>query len=275
MPAPTAHLVQLNSAWEDKAANFEKVRQLLDRVEVAAGDFVLLPEMFDTGFSFSVELTADMNAATLAFLAELAQDLGVVVQGGRTVAPCHKCAAKNMMTVLAPGEREAKLVTEYAKIHPFPTERDRFEGGTDVVQYEWAGLRVCPAICYDLRFPELFRIGLARGAEMFALGACWPEVRQHHWRALLIARAIENQAFVLGCNRVGVEPGVLGQAITYSGGSIVVSPKGDVLGELADAEGVLSVPIDAEQVHAWRRTFRAWRDVRLMGGVSEGERVTR
>ncbi len=260
-----AHLVQLNAVWEDKPTNRDRVCTLLDRAEIAPGDLVLLPEMFDTGFSFNIQATADMDASTLVFLGELAQDLRVTVQGGRTVAPCHTCVAKNVATVLGPGEREARLLAEYTKIHPFITERERFEGGNDVLTYRWdgAGLTVCPAICYDLRFPELFRLGLKQGAELFALGACWPEVRQHHWRALLIARAIENQAYVLGCNRVGVEPGVLGQPLKYSGGSIVVSPKGDVLGELGDVEAVLSVEIDPEQVHAWRRTFRAWKDMKL------------
>jgi predicted amidohydrolase len=124
-----------------------------------------------------------------------------------------------------------------------------------------------PATCYDLRFPELFRDGLRAGAEVIALGACWPSVRHAHWRALLIARAIENQCFVLGVNRVGDDPAQIGAGVgqvaglRYLGGSLVVSPMGDVLGELGADEGVLSVEIHAQSVRDWRSKFRAWKDL--------------
>jgi omega-amidase len=119
---------------------------------------------------------------------------------------------------------------------------------------------VCPAVCYDLRFPELFRIGLSKGAEAFAIGANWPEARQAHWRTLLIARAIENQAFVLGVNRTGSDP-----ALRYAGGTIAVGPRGEVLGELEAEEGVLSTGVDVSEMRKWREVFPAWRDGRLMG----------
>jgi omega-amidase len=262
-----AHLVQLDIAWEDPSRNHESVRQLLDRATVEPGDFVLLPEMFDTGFSFNVERTNDKSGRTLSFLTELADDLKVVVQGGRTIAACHKCAASNVMTAIAPAlskHASARVLAEYTKIHPFQKEADRFEPGREVMTYDLPGinadapLRICPAICYDLRFPELFRVGLSKGAEVFALGACWPNVRQEHWRALLIARAIENQAIVLGCNRTGDDP-----ALHYAGGSIAIGPKGEILGELGAEVTVLSVPVDVQSVRAWRESFRAWKDQRI------------
>lgn len=256
-----AHLVQLDIAWEDQKENYERVRQLLDRADVEPGDFVLLPEMFDTGFSFNIEKTNDKGGSTIAFLVELASEFQVMVQGGRTVAACHKCAASNVATVVG---ADGKVVAEYAKVHPFSIgrENEAFEGGSEVLVYQWGGVKVCPAICYDLRFPELFRLGMLKGAEVFALGACWPSARQHHWRALLIARAIENQAYVLGCNRTGKDP-----ALEYVGGSIVVSPKGEVLGELGAEASVLSVQVDGGEVRRWREKFPAWRDVKLIGGT--------
>lgn len=221
--------------------------------------------MFDTGFSFDISTTNDKHGRTLQFLLDLADDLGVVVQGGRTVAACHSaaCKAKNLASVVAPGQR---LLVEYAKQHLFTPagEDQRFEAGRETVTYSWptAGLRVQPAICYDLRFPEVFRAGLRAGAEVIAIGACWPSVRHAHWRSLLIARAIENQAFVLGCNRAGDDPpkGDGTPGLHYAGGSMVVSPKGEVLGELGEAEGVLSVPIDADSLRAWRAQFPAWKE---------------
>lgn len=264
-----AHLVQLDIAWENPGANFEKVRQLLDKAPVEAGDLVLLPEMFDTGFSMNIPVTAD-RGATIAFLSELAEDLGVTVQGGRTVSPCAglrseagACPANNVMTAIGPGDggKGAKLLGEFKKVHLFPLgeEKKTITPGTSVETYTWKGpggsLVVCPAICYDLRFPELFRRGLRAGAELFALGACWLEGRHEHWKPLLVARAIENQAFVLGVNRTGRDPNS-----AYLGGSVAIDPRGKVLGELGADEGVLSVAIDPADVRAWREKFPAWRD---------------
>jgi predicted amidohydrolase len=156
------------------------------------------------------------------------------------------------------------LLLEYAKVHPFSfgREPERFEGGSEVATYLWESggqtLRVAPAICYDLRFPELFRLGLLKGAEAFAIGANWPDARQHHWRSLVIARAIENQAFVLAVNRTGRDPN-----LNYVGGSIAVGPRGDILGELGPEEAVLSVEVNPREVLAWREKFPAWRDIKL------------
>jgi len=256
-----AHLVQFDIAWEDPAENFRRVDRLVGGADIDEGDLVVLPEMFDTGFSFDTDRTADRDGATARFLSELADDLGCLVQGGRTVRTCvadHCRPARNMATVFGPG---GKLVAEYAKVHPFTFggEDAAFEGGDGIVLYEWAGVKVCPAVCYDLRFPELFRLGLLAGAEVFCFGANWPAARAGHWRALSIARAIENQGYVLGVNRVGADPNV-----AYVGGSIAVDPKGEAVGELGDEPGVLSVAVEPGAVRAWREAFPAWRDVRLL-----------
>lgn len=293
-----AHMLQLDLAWEDREANFAKVERMLDGAEPAEGDLVILPEMFDSGFSFNVERTADRDGTTLQWLIRMAEDLGVYMMGGRTVHACHACLAHNRATVISPA---GDLLADYSKVHPFTfgREAERFEGGDDVVVWTWAAagqqtvvsrhapgaalavaaggtrsaggtprgeeqwdehaLRVCPTVCYDLRFPELFRIGLLKGAEMFTVIANWPEARQQHWRALAIARAIENQAFVLAVNRTGNDP-----HLGYAGGTIGVDPQGNVLGELGREERVLTVEIDPGALHAWRAKFPAWRDVRLV-----------
>jgi omega-amidase len=269
-----AHLVQFDIAWEDRAANYERVERLLSRVEVREGDLVVLPELFDSGFSLNTDTTADADGATLGFLMELASDLGVTIQGGRTVRADDSPRASAASGAAACAENRAPIVSphrtllaEYAKIHPFSygREPDRFRGGSEVLVYPWRcgeeTLAVCPAICYDLRFPELFRLGLLKGAEAFALGANWPDARQSHWRALLIARGIENQAFVLGVNRTGKDPN-----LTYAGGTIAVGPRGEVLGELGPEEAVLSVEIDPRETRAWRDKFPAWKDLKLISG---------
>lgn len=258
-----AHLIQMDIAWENKQANYDTVERLLARAAPEKGDLVVLPEMFDTGFSFNLERTADRDEGTLRYLRQVAEDFGVTIHGARSVLPEGAAMGQNRATVVGP---RGEVLADYAKVHPFSygREPERFEGGREVVTYRWegavgAGLTVCPAVCYDLRFPELFRLGLMRGAEAFAIGANWPEARQHHWRALLLARAIENQAFVFGVNRTGKDPN-----LNYVGGSIAVGPRGEVLGELGSEEAVLSVEIKPGEVRSWREKFPAWRDLKLM-----------
>lgn len=257
------HLVQMNIVWEDRHKNFIKVGRLTQAAPINPGDLVVLPEMFDSGFSLNTTHTHDGGGETLNFLKDLATRLGCTVQGGRTVLEPGQEKATNRAPVISP---KGRLLAEYAKIHPFSfgREPEAFRGGTEVTTYNWVGpddgqLTTCPAICYDVRFPELFRIGLLRGAEAFTIGANFPQARQDHWRALLIARAIENQAFVFAVNRTGDDP-----HLHYAGGSIVVGPKGEVVAELGEEETVLSAEIDPDAVRSWRQQFPAWRDVRLI-----------
>lgn len=263
------HLVQFDVAWEDREANLTLVQELLDGVSVAPGDLVALPEMFDSGFSLNVERTADSDGRTASFLAELSRSKSIAVYAGRTVRRADGMGLNRASVHDATGE----LLCEYDKLHPFSfgREPERFAAGDRVVVASWssadARFRICPAVCYDLRFPELFRHGLAQGAEMFLVGANWPAERAAHWRALLVARAIENQAIVVGVNRVGADP-----HLQYAGGSMVVAPTGEALIEAGAAEGVFSASIDPQCVHAWREKFPAWRDVRpeLLGLAGHG-----
>lgn len=285
-----AHLVQLDSVWEDRTANHRRVRDLLaahdQRVpsqRIAPGDLVVLPEMFDTGFSFNLEVTADTDSSTLAFLRSFARERQITLHGSRTVlGPDGR--GRNRATIIGPG---GDILCEYDKIHPFSFGREceRFTGGDTVMTYVWnadvrpeargggspvtrdqsasaqaaSSITVGPAICYDLRFPELFRRGAKLGAEMFVLGANWPSPRKLHREVLTIARAIENQAYMLCVNRAGRDP-----FLDYAGGSMAVDPKGEVIGRMDEREGVLSVPIDPGLVRSWRAQFPALRDMRLM-----------
>ncbi len=250
------HLVQMDIAWESPAENFERVRAMVAGAGVERADLVVLPEMFATGFSLNVDVTADDGGAQGGFVGELAQECGATVVGGITV---RRADGKGINRAVVCGA-DGSLLAQYDKIHPFSYGREHevFVGGDDVVVFEHAGLNVCPAVCYDLRFPELFRAGLSAGAEAFAVIANWPSTRQAHWRALTIARAIENQAFVFAVNRCGDDP-----YLSYLGGSLVVGPRGEVIGELESAAGVLSVVVENDDVRAWRAEFPAWRDGRI------------
>ncbi len=263
LPPMRCHLVQMEIAWEDPPANHQRVRDLLTGTTLRRNDLVILPEMFDTGFSFNLDRTCDAEGRTLRFLSHLGATLGVYVHGSRTVrGPDGR--GRNRATII---DSEGRVIAEYDKIHPFTygKEAEYFTGGGEVVTYAWAAgearTTVCAAICYDLRFPELFRRGLLLGAEVYALGANWPRPRAFHRRALAVARAIENQAFVACVNRCGHDPNA-----EYDGASVVLGPRGEVLGELDDRESVLSVELDLGALREWRDRFPAWRDHRLLGG---------
>jgi len=257
-----AHLCQLDLAWEDTDANHRLVDAALRDAAAEPGDLVVLPEMFDSGFSLNVDQTWDQRDTTLEFLRDRAARFNITIQGSRTLRDPVTGRGRNMATILGP---DGRLLGEYAKIHPFSfgREPEAFDGGQETLIYRWAGdgasLTAGVGICYDLRFPELFRrLVLVDGAEVLAIGANWPAPRQPHWRALLIARAIENQALVLGVNRCGDDP-----HLRYAGGTIAVDPKGEILGELSDEPGVLTVEVDPEQIAQWRRSFPALTDARL------------
>lgn len=258
-----AHLIQLDIAWEDKATNHRRVRELIDTAPITPGDLIVLPELFDVGFTLNTNIAIDKDNSTLAFLQSLANETRCTVHGSRAIQSPDPTKAFNCATITMPNLDAP--VCEYAKIHPFSygRESESYTGGDHIKHYNWTNnnttLRVCPAICYDLRFPSLFRLGAKDGAQVFVYGANWPSTRQAHWRTLSIARAIENQAFVIAVNRTGNDP-----HLNYIGGSIAIDPKGEILGELNNEEAVLSVNIDPQVVTQWRETFPALRDMKLI-----------
>ena len=254
MPSSFVSALQLDIAWEDKAANFSKIRTLLKANPPTRGSLVVLPEMFATGFSMNLEITRQGAAREEeVFLGELAQEFGVTVVGG-VVNGGSTDRANNEAVVVSPS---GSILARYRKIHPFSLggEMQVHEPGSDIVTFDWGGFVVAPFVCYDLRFPEIFRAAARRGANLFVVIALWPVKRQQHWLTLLQARAIENQAYVVGVNRVGSEP-----QYSYAGRSVVVDPHGIIIADAGEREQALNASIDAEVVNSWRRDFPALRD---------------
>ncbi|MBM3832653.1 MAG: carbon-nitrogen family hydrolase [Verrucomicrobia bacterium] len=247
--------IQLDIIWENKTANYEKVRRLLDAATVPAGSLVLLPEMFSTGFSMNVAaIREDTPSQTETFLAEIARQHGAFVIGG-LVTSGRDNRGRNEAVVIGP---EGQRVVRYCKIHPFSFggESQFYEAGGDIVTFNWHGFTVAPFICYDLRFPEIFRAAVRRGANLFTVIANWPTKRVQHWTTLLQARAIENQACVIGVNRTGNDP-----KLAYPGRSLIIDPRGEVLADGRDKEGAVSADADLNQVLSWRDEFPALQDI--------------
>ncbi len=247
---------QMDVAWEDKRANFLRARGMLRAAGIGPGSLVLLPEMFATGFSMNVATIAEPpGGETETFLTALARELKSTVVGG-IVRHAFDGKGRNAALVAAP---DGAVAAEYHKMHPFSygEEGKHYGGGERPLIVQVEGLQVAPTICYDLRFPELYRRLALAGAEVLVVIANWPIGRENHWLTLLQARAIENQCFVVGCNRVGRD-----SENTYGGRSFVVGPKGEIVADGAGRERVVEAEIDVRQVHQWRNTFEALKDVR-------------
>ena len=248
--------VQLDIAWEDKNANFSRVRALVEAARLPRGTLLALPEMFATGFSLNVAGVAETEAGeTEAFLASLAADYGLWVCGG-LVTRAAGGRGLNQSVTLAP---DRAVAARYSKIHPFSYggETEHYAPGTEVLTYGLGGVSVAPFVCYDLRFPEIFRNAAKKGAQLLTVIANWPEPREAHWLALLKARAIENQAFVLGVNRCGRDP-----KLAYSGRGQVIDPRGTILADGGTREGVFGAEIDLASLVAYRKEFPALEDMR-------------
>lgn len=240
------YCVQFDIAWEQKFRNFDKIIEVVGSAEPEPGSLIVLPEMFATGFSMNVAaVTDDEKEVTGRFLAMIAKEWKVFIVGGLVTSTNDK-RGLNQAAVLDPTGRE---VLRYTKMQPFTPggESEHYNAGQDVALFDWGGFRVAPFICYDLRFPELFRLAVHRGANMYAVIANWPATRASHWVSLLQARAIENQSYAVGVNRCGRDP-----SLTYSGQSMVVAPSGEILVEAGDVECAIACDVSVETVTDYR-----------------------
>lgn len=249
---------QFDIAWQDKAANYARVERLVSAAALAPHTLLLLPEMFATGFTMRTERIAEaLDGPTAGFLSDLARRQGLYVQGG-VVVQSAAGRPRNESLTFGP---DGRLLAHYAKLHLFSYahENEHYTAGDAPTLFSWGGATVGPAVCYDLRFPELFR-GLSRaGAELFTLIACWPAAREEHWLTLLRARAIENQCAVAAVNRCGSDPG----GAAYAGRSQLIDARGTVLADAGGGEGIITVDVDFAAQAAYRREFAALADRRF------------
>jgi predicted amidohydrolase len=249
---------QFDIAWEDKPANYRRVAELVRGADLAPDSLLLLPEMFAAGFSMNVAATAEPpEGPTARFLSELASEHRLFVVGGAVITDPATGRPRNEALAFEPSGR---LSARYAKVYPFSLSREHeyHAAGERVVPFEWTGSRVSPAVCYDLRFPELFRRSAREGAEVLPVIANWPATREAHWTTLLRARAIENQAYAAGCNRVGRD----GNGLVYSGRSQIIDFRGEILADAGGEQTVISAPVDLPALRDYRRSLPFLADMR-------------
>jgi predicted amidohydrolase len=241
--------VQHDIVWEDRDANFERLAPQVAGAVGAGAELVLLTETFSTGFSMTPGIGEPEDGPSARFLAGQAAEHGVWVAGTCPEVDEDGDLPHNCFVLAGPDGAAHR----YRKLHPFTHagEHERFRAGEKPVTVEIGGLRITPFICYDLRFADVFWKA-APGTDVYLVPANWPSPRRQHWQTLLQARAIENQAYVVGCNRVGTA----GDGTDHAGDSRIVSPMGELLATAAGIETLVLADVDPVEVAATRDRLR-------------------
>ena len=246
--------IQFNIALGDIEANLSRAGAGLKRAAVAGARLAVLPEMWSTGYDYKrLSSLAESTPVVLDDLCRQASDLELVIVG--SLPERDRDRIYNTAYVIDRG----KLAASYRKLHLFSMMgEDRFlsAGGRSAVIDTSVG-RIGLAICYDLRFPELFRKLALEGAEIICLPAEWPKPRQEHWRTLLRARAIENQLFIAACNCCGVQG-----KLEFFGMSLLLSAKGEILAEGGEDEGEILATFEQQEMLDYREQIRCFTDRR-------------
>jgi predicted amidohydrolase len=251
-------LVQGDTRWHDPAANLEHYGALIQGLR-GMTDLVVLPETFTSGFSNdAIDRAETMEGPTVQWLRDRARELDAAVTG--SVQLRTESGVANRLLFVTPDG----AVQHYDKRHLFryAGEHERYSAGRDRVTVEWRGWRICPLVCYDLRFPVFsrnrFDVERAGGLDydLLIYVANWPGVRGHAWRTLLRARAMENLCYVAAVNRVGKD----GNGHTNTGDSAVIDFLGNPLSECADMEVVTTTTIFMDELRRHREHFPAMLD---------------
>ncbi len=244
-------MVQAELAWENPTANQDHFDRVLAKIG-GTTDLVVLPEMFTTGFTMAGNDVAEtMDGVSVAWLKNKAAALEAHVTGSLVI---HDNGQVFNRLVLATPEGSLYW---YDKRHLFRMsgEHKVYGAGLERLTVSIGAWRICPFICYDLRFPVWTR-NVEKSYDVAVFVANWPAARAAHWRALLKARAIENQAYVLGVNRVGRD----GNGQAYAGDSMALDFQGQVIFDARDRPLVHTVTLDKNALENYRREFPAWRD---------------
>jgi omega-amidase len=244
-------IVQFNVIWHDVKANLQKLNALLETLNTEV-DLIILPEMFATGFTLLPEkLNIEEQFAVLNWMKEISVKFQTAIMGSYPYFENDKYY--NRLFFITPDS----LINFYDKRHLFSIgdENKKYTGGDKRKIMNWKGWKIMPLICYDLRFPAWSRNNL--GYDLLVYCSNWPEIRIKAWDILLKARAIENQCYVAGANRIGVD----GQNIRYSGNSQVISPLGENLGIIENEENILIIELLKNVHENLRNSFPVLKDM--------------
>lgn len=274
MSTLTVTTIQTALHWEDKAANLKMFEDKINSIK-ARTEIVVLPEMFSTGFSMKPELLAEkMDGPTVQWMKKIAADKKIILTGSVIIEDKSslndKAAYFNRLIWMLPSGQFGVYDKRHA--FAFACEDEHYSTGNKRLIASVKGWKINLQVCYDLRFPIWARqaspptppLLVERGSggeveaeyDLLVYVANWPERRNHAWRTLLQARAIENQCFVIGVNRMGND----GNGIYYSGDSMVVDPLGEVLYQKVHEEDIFTITLQKEKLEEVRTKFPFWRD---------------
>lgn len=247
-------LIQYDIAWNDDAENYRRISPLVADAASGGARLIVLPEMFNSGFSFlSGDEAVRFNRSGMKFLQELSSQHGIALCASMS-EQSDSGRPFNTLYVFDRG----KLLGSYRKLHlfSFGGEPEKYQGGSELLNLSIDSIRFSFFICYDLRFPVPFEL-LGSKTDAYVVVANWPAPRAFHWRTLLTARAIEQQAYVIGVNRIGN-----GGGLEYSGDSLAVSPRGELIVDAKDSDQIFYAEIDSNEVSSYRSSFTALKDRR-------------
>lgn len=246
-------LGEYDIGWHDPDASLDHAARIVTQAAASGARLIVLPEMCTSGFTMDVANFAEpMTSDRITRLSHMARSAGVWLIAGVPVRDMDvaNCTVRNSALVFAP---TGALTARYDKqrLFAYANEQASYQAGSDPVVIDIEGIRVAPFICYDLRFPELFR-RVAQHVDLITVIASWPAARRTHWDILLRARAIENQCYVIGVNRTGD-----GNGIPYDGGSAAYDPWGATLQQPAipGTAGISTVMVSAAEVKRVREAY--------------------
>lgn len=245
----------MDIVFGDPYKNYQTAERLIEKALTHKPDIIVLPELWTTGYDLTrLNEIADPKAVkTIEFLQNAAHKHQVHFIGG-SVANQEENGVKNTLLVI---NKDGKLVHQYSKLHLFKLmdEHIYLEAGSEKGLFQLDNHQFAGVICYDIRFPEWIRAHTSEGAEALFVVAQWPALRLAHWRALLIARAIENQCYVIACNRSGNDPNN-----QFAGHSLIIDPWGEVIVEAGKSEEILLAEIEMDLVKEVRRQIPIFTD---------------
>ena len=264
------YLVQFDSAKGHKSENLDRAKKIILEAKPIAGSLVLLPEMFATGYvptdlgDAAEDFSTNVSGETARTLSEIANETNCTIMGAGITRANH--GFYNHVSIYKPNE--AQEFCGYNKMNLFFPEKESFNAGKNINLFKLKEIpdqvgndnkaasvswTIASFICYDLRFPEIFREATKKGANLITIQAAWPAKRRSHWETLLRARAIENQVYIAAVNAVSESPD---QKLPLAGTSLIISPNGDILAEASHQnEEVISAELDREAERDYRKSF--------------------
>jgi len=244
--------IQTELFWENTDTNLEMLSQKINKIQEEV-DLIVLPEMFTTGFSMKTELAELPDGIATTWLKKIAQNKNSAICGSVMYRETNNEVYNRMLWANPDG-----TLYHYNKKHlfRFANEHNHYKAGNNKTIIQYNGFKIQLLVCYDLRFPVWIRRTPNQDFDVIVFVANWPEKRAEHWKALLKARAIENQCYVIGVNCVGKD----GNNIAYSGDTSIIEPTGTIVYTQANQQEIATNNILLEKVLNYRNEFKAWQD---------------